>query len=218
MIIALFTWLILSVPGGQPVTKEPFFAVYVSPDLTDYWKGKKVDYYQEAGNWEDFRFFIYQVNERAGGRPVVIDIDVHGDKEGFLYINSDNFYAASEGYLLNQLDRVDNLEIVLQESCYAGTVFKRSLHPKMTVEYSGNVVEDYKGNLPYPIMGVDNVINYNASINDQFRSGYRINYNDLREFTFKDPGEPIPGSNNPKSQSLRWFTTSVRLAERLTKN
>jgi hypothetical protein len=215
-LISVMVALFLMIPGGLAKDKEPFKAVYCSPDLKQYWMRKQVDYFHEAETWDDLRLFVSEVNRQAEGRPVVIDIDVHGEPEGYLYIckgRNGEDYAASEGFLVNQLDRVENLQIVLQESCYAGVVFKKSLHQPREISYNGNVIEDYKGKLEYPIMGVDNVINYNASINDQFNTGYRLNYNDLREYVFRDPGEPDRSHNNMKCQALRWFTLSVYLAE-----
>ncbi len=195
---------------------DPFLAVYCNPGFEKCWANEDPDYIQTAGNWNDFKLFITQVKRLSGKRPVIIDIDCHGSDDGYLAIvqevnrGSEDLpvvYLATEGYVLNQIDRLGKNKVVCvcQEACFAGVVYKRSIRNTPEVHIAGSIWENHEGVPTYPVYGVDNVSNWNNSVYVQYMYGDRVDFHDLRTYETESPGEPDTSLSNPKCLALKYF-------------
>lgn len=160
LILAFFLWCPVF---GE--TQTPFLAIYSSRDLVECWQNSvhKPDLLFKTKNFSELDTFLTQVKQQASGRKIILDICVHGDsRSGFLCIkaNKKEWSFASMGFLLNHIESflgTENFDLIL-DSCYAGSVYKRSLH-YLPITQIGTFlrIEDYKGERPkYPVWGVAN--------------------------------------------------------------
>lgn len=217
--IVVFMLVLLASIGfcspAHPQDKE-FIAVYSDPTFTKYWSFYKVDYLQEAKTWDDFPGFIKVVKEQAKNRPIVIDINVHGTREGLLSIyhnkncihgRKDKSYLSTFGYVLKEISTIgeDKIKMVLFESCYGGYVYFKSREGYKESYRGGNRYDSYSGIAPYPIYGVDNCVNWNNAIFMQLASGDNVNFFDLRQFSKVPPAGELGNGKSPKSQAIYWY-------------
>lgn len=191
---------------------QPFFAVFVNPGWEEDFEPFRPDLMATAYDFDQFELFINNVNRLAKGRPVIIDIAVHGSPDGGLYIqDGDDLHESNPGYILNQLERVDHLNKVYLESCYAGLVMARGLNTKHRMDLPGDDVEPFNNKrLKFDIYGVNNTPNYVGFVYMQDRYKIFLEYYDLKKFL--NNNQSLPDKSKDR---LMWFAYCVLKTQNL---
>jgi hypothetical protein len=202
----LFCLVFFQASAGIAQEEKPFIAVFCNPDpnfmVPWRWYRDKIDMIYKPQTWDDLHPFLQEVKKRAGSRKIVLDIDVHGSKEGYLYLQYDRQtpplckeeHKASVGYVLNKIEealpgRVQEVDL---EACFAGIVYKKSIRNNPSLKHSeGDVVADHYSYPPFPVYGVRNFPNYmNSVFIQRWIIKTDIVLNDLRKYEFDNPGKP----------------------------
>lgn len=196
LVSAVLTLSLLSPAWAVSVSEnKPFLAIYSSNDIGEQgrfvhdWVKFNPDYFKRTGSWEGFNKFIDEVKEKAGDRPIVLDMQVHGWDDLIVYSSESDYTGehASMGYVLNKIDRTLNTHklTLLFESCYGGYVYHHSIrNNKIKREY----FEDFNAIPNFPIYGMSaHTSNYNNLIYMQYYYGIRPFFKDLREYEAMEP-------------------------------
>jgi len=145
---------------------ETFKAVFANPGfLNRYWKDKHIDASMESRSWTSFDAFCADVSQRAAGRPVLMDVDVHGNSDGFFLTWKDKPTAkednreckASMGFIANVLDRhfLPGQLTFLTEACYSGRAYKYTIRNNSSYRMEEDeFMEDHPGVPTYPCYGI----------------------------------------------------------------
>lgn len=188
--------------------ERPYLAVLQNVCGEGPWKKFRPDLYKEARNWEDFERFLEEVSLKAGNREIILDLDIHGNDEGWIVIRKEKFSTksdvsfASTGYVFNRIDEVlgRRVKLVLLESCYSRVAIERTFR---TPKFFENTREaPYKGTKPeYPIYGIGRTIGIDNLVFLQYRTNLRVSFEDLRNSIDKKPEPPI--HNKSREDFLR---------------
>lgn len=217
LVAALTLFIVAQVPAFPESKQEKaYIAVYSDPVFVKYWDVLKVDYVQSANTWDDFPGFIRHVKEESKGRPIIIDLNVHGTRGGFLSIHhidkcthgrANKSYMATVGYVLKEISTLgeENIRALVLESCYGGHVYFKSREGFNPSYRGGNRLDSYTGVAPYPIYGVDNCVSWNNVVFIQLANGDNVNIHDLREYSKSPPPGELGGGSSDKSQTLYWY-------------
>lgn len=205
ILLVLAVWL-----AACPVrAAEPFIAVFCSPDIAEGpikpWNNykHKLDLFHVAKSWKEFKPFLKEVKRKAQGRPIIIDLSVHGVPEGvFIIVKGDTLKLANQGAICNDIQEVGlNTErlVLVEESCYAGYVFVIGMFSECPTEY----IERYKGAaLNYPVYGVENYVNYIRLSLEQYLHKKHLFIKDLRPLTLVNIEAPIAPPSHKEGDPL----------------
>ena len=182
-----------------------YVAAFTSVEFEDQWSGScEPDFKFVYHSWGDFPKFIEKAKEKAGNRPLVIDIDVHGDEDGFYVYSpcivtyeSDDFpdetfiygyyEKASMGYIYQVLEsklRHRKNTTVLIEACFAGNAYHTIRGNKEESSYIKNY--PYYPDIPIYCVGSGFA---NPDISMMLQTKYHINnyYKDIRDYEEEYP-------------------------------
>lgn len=194
-LISLVLSLLLLIPSvGAIDTNREFIAVFCNDTLEKPWYKQNPDLLYLAKSWSNLDDFLLLVREQAKNRPILIDIDCHGE-DGGLYIqydlDKDEFFTerASVGFVLNRIEsyiRKDKLT-VLFEACYAGRAYKNTLKNNKFITLYG---DNYRGDRPsYPVYGIGSSYkNISNFIFLQYKYKVRPYFVDLRRYQLESLG------------------------------
>lgn len=219
--LALFLCLFLLLPGaGAESTylkeKKPILAVFCNPDavLINTWAHYKPDVFTVAFSWDQLDPFLKETKQRAAGRPIELDFEVHGEE--YLSISYRNNITsryevkhATMGYVLNHVEKILGKKnvTVLFESCYAGYVYKKSIRGNIINPFLDIKAEDHKGIPSYPVYGgTYDHMNVNNFVFLQYRTNTRAYFCDLRYYEDHGGGAKDRNDNSEvhKNISLLW--------------
>jgi len=122
----------------KDATRGPYVAVFLNPGFEQEWNGVKPDLLFTAYEWGSFDQFLHIIKQQAGKRPIQIDIDCHGGRNG-VYLqyrsktNEGNMEFASDqatmGYIVNHIADVFKKQkpILCLEICRSGSAYKNTI-------------------------------------------------------------------------------------------
>lgn len=184
---------VCQIPVGS-FQNRSFFAVFANPKWEHDLDKFNPDLIVVGKSWDSFPYFVQRIKDLAGDRPIVIDIMVHGEPEGSLYLEdavTDGYHESNPGYVLNQLSTIPHIEKVYLEACYAGLTMETGLTKDYKFNLQGDHVEKWKGKtIDYPIYGVHRCSNYVGLVLFQDYFNKRVEFYDLRQFIGHTPEEP----------------------------
>ncbi len=208
-----------------PLDRNSYFlAVFNTPEgyVTD-WDIIKPDFKMCCNTWDDFPMFLRIVKQQAKNRPILIDVSVHGDdRTGLLWIDYDAFgqdmsYAASMGYVINQIERTfpkGQVKSLFLEACYSEIVMEKSLTTQNLIHYNddsefsyhegGNQIEGTDTKIDFPVYGIGSSVNYNNTVFLQYFYNVKAYFYDLRQFINNEPAKPTNRERQPIIEQL-WF-------------
>jgi hypothetical protein len=225
-LILFFLIFVMLPPAAVPYEIDrPFIAVYCNSDerfLDEWVDDNRPNLLFKAKDWSDFPEFLTQVKVKAAGRPIILDIDTHGDERGLLwlsywkvtFIDKDSVkvqqvhYFSNFGYIFNKIDEIlppGELREIDSEACFAGEAFDAEKTKHDELNFSGNIVENCRKPLP-PNYGVYGVTNHYNLANATYlqRQKYRedIAIIDLRDLNLMEIEKPNKDVLNPKVLTL----------------
>jgi hypothetical protein len=183
-LFALFLALILItlVPAAIAKDSRPYICVWGQPGYNrfDGWDNIQVDYQRVSDNFSTLGSFLAEAKNRAGSRPVVVDVEAHGDpSNGLLALQFQAFNElytneASVGYVVKECDKYfgkdKNFTLVL-ESCYGGMCYSRTMHNKAYIEETELHVDSFDKVPSFPIYAISSPLgpeysppNYNNTV------------------------------------------------------
>lgn len=202
LFILLLCFLLLA-PATASEPPSPYIAVYCSEDLKGNWIDfpHKVQKFTVAKDWSNFDRFLQQVKRDCKGRPVVLDLCVHGmSSPPFLAVGNEKFsHCASEGGVFNHIDKYFGAGsiIVVQESCYGGWCFKYGLLSPFEDDVPCCMLEKREKGAPaYPVYGFAGFYrNVPPCALEQYLHKKHTSLEDLRHLE-KDPVERLSPLND----------------------
>jgi hypothetical protein len=166
----LLTFFLIFAVYVQPIradlSEEPFYAVWVNKGWEDIYQKYHPDLMETAHNFAEFDTFLDHVRVAAKNRPVILDLAIHGTREGLLALGTREqaSFIATSGYIFNEIDEhLPTLQELDLESCYGSIVTEVGTHPALRhVDFDlGDKIDPWKRKpIPYPVYGVTNVSNY----------------------------------------------------------
>lgn len=167
ILVLLLTLLVISTTKPVSSGEQTFIAGYCNPGANKLtgWKEVKPNFIRTATDWEPFEAFLLEVKKKAGNRPIILDIDCHGDPltgmaalQVMAYGNIDCTDEASIGYILNTIEKVfgkhpKHLQVTL-ELCHAQYCYNKSLKMKSTLETEDFHIQPYDHVPSYPVYGI----------------------------------------------------------------
>lgn len=184
VLLTLLAALFLSVLPANTEDDKPFLAIYANPGFYKTWIKYNPDLYYESSNFEEFHDFVQMVRTVSQGRPVIVDLDCHGNPDlGLLVLLEKNHSSrASFGYIVNELKALNAKKLtVLTEACYGGYVYQKSLkYSKHSYRKTDLILEN--GKTPaYPVYGINKYLNWGNFIYAQYHYKIDIEKFDLRK-------------------------------------
>lgn len=195
-VIAAMIAVFVNFPAGFCSNNQTYLAVYRSANFENIWfYDVKADLIEKSSNWKTFDAFLDQVEEKAGGRDVILSLSVHGSN--YLTVGTQTkFSYASFGWVVNHIEsHLSSNVIVLCDACYGGDVYKN------TIRQNTNSIADFSEDCdhipPFPIYGHSaNRIGIATFMIRQYLTGKHYFWKDLRDFE-REPS--LPEDHNPKS-------------------
>lgn len=214
LFISVFLCLLFTIVPVNSVENDiEYLAVFCNPGFNSEWVKYKPDLFFQASKWEDFENFLLIVKKRAGNRPVVIDIDSHGNDSG-LWLEYKDIYGvpfsdgASVGYIAKKIQdskiKQKRLKVLL-EACFAGRAYK------FTIRNNKNLSADYCNfeKIPkYPIYGIgDSHPNFGNLIYLQYRYNFQTYFVDLRSYEYTNLKDKVDEKSSKEDNIIRLFWT-----------
>lgn len=229
-LLALVTSFILSTAPVQVEDKE-YVAVFGSKRLSTFEQPLGVkhnlwdeyyptDYILYSEEFEDLDVFLATVRRNAGNRPIVIDIECHGDPmDGLLHLESHedgSDDAASMGYLVKKIDHYlgDKDVTVTLEACFSRFIMESSLDPAIEVETPLFHIAKFNKPIDFPIYGIGLIPNYNNFIYAQYEAGIDFRIEDLRRYRHK-PVEPVHFLTDKEDADINEAYTILLILQKL---
>lgn len=184
MIIALI--MSMNIAWTAPKPPKPFLAVFASADMPPSdWNRLSPDLYIRTGTWDAFPMFLEDVKTWSKGKPVVLDVQVHGSEDGCSLwcgqMNTQHFYdTVTLGYIISKIEKTVGTNVVVcLESCYGGNVYKKTIRGNKNTD-SKRVV-NYEGVPKFPIYGVSGAYSgWNNLVYRQYYFNTHLDFIDLR--------------------------------------
>jgi len=133
LILSLLLAIVVSLPGYTRETK-PYLAVFCNPGAEEVWYGFNPDLIVIAKDWGEFDKFLLTARKEAHGRPIEMDITVHGDEHLMLVYDDIRtrqqvVKSTTMGFIVNHIERILSKQDVtlILEACYSGHVYKSTI-------------------------------------------------------------------------------------------
>lgn len=180
-LLFISTFIVSPASANYKISQE-YVAVYCSPEFAWVWKNKyHPDLLWVSHGFDDFDDFCRETRRRAGERPIVLDLDVHGNDDGlYAYPEVNGSFKTSHttmGYIVNQLVYFlgDKHPVVLLEACYAGNAYQNTIRNNSRDELNYNPLP------PFPIYGTGSgSVNWGTTVFIQYKYNLRLYFEDLR--------------------------------------
>lgn len=191
-ILLSFLLLFTQLPANSAEAK-PFIAVFANPGTSKIagWDKVKPSLYYESTDWENLDAFLAMTKKEAGNRPLVIDIECHGDPTtGMLVLGWSAFGesmddTASMGYVVSAIDKQfhkkKNLQVCF-EACFSQICMEKTLINGAEIEHEDYHVKSFKDKILFPCYGIGTMANWNNTVILEFLTGVRPYFVDLRDF------------------------------------
>ena len=191
--------LVLSLGGPSFGFQGPCLAVFCNPGFECYWPSLNPDVMYTAFHWTQFDDFLRQTKAKAAGRPIVIDLECHGDKGLVLayedYRTRTKIYdAAGLGFVVNHIEKelAGQDVTLLTEACFAGEVYRE------TIRHNRDKAENHEGVPTFPIYGASyNYMNVNNLVYLQYVTKCRVWFEDLRVYESKKGPARVEDDSDP---------------------
>lgn len=190
----------------QGLPSSDYVAVFTGEEFNDEWVDKyEPDFKFIYHSWSEFPRFVQEAVRRAGTRHLVIDIDCHGNTEGY-YVNTGRvrlhwevnsgffpsiepiYEQASAGYIYSILEsNIKNKKntTVLLEACYAGNAYHTIRH---NMKGAGKYMINYPWHPDIPVFCIGcAATNPDISMFFQYLSGDHWCWIDIRDYESKRP-------------------------------
>lgn len=190
-------------PSFAQDSRRPFLAVFTSPDLLFVWPSYKPDILHVAFCWDNFDGFLEEICQKAGDRPIELDLEVHGHESlsiHYLDWNTGKEEAkyASVGYVINHIEKklAGKDYTLILESCYGGNTYVKSIRNNTT---ANKFFEDCDHIPLRPVWGSSyNHMNLNNCVYLQYKTGLRYAFVDLRKFEVEKGDRRLDTDQNSK--------------------
>lgn len=177
------------------VSNEPYVAVFASSDFpkSDWDEPYTPDKILYAKDWCELELFLMSVKNHASGRPILLDLQVHGLERLALKDEKlkEGYSEADFGYVVEEISKIlgeDNI-IVICEACFSGYVYKNTIRDNPDRKGSHTHSGDFNRIPAFPIYGVGDRI---ESVNNiQYMQYYHkvfYRFMDLREYEWEPLG------------------------------
>jgi hypothetical protein len=218
--LAILFFLLLPIVTCNPGiatqgVEEYYFAVYSSKDLLDVWLIDKYypDLLYQSDSWTNFGKFLTLARKCSKNKPLLIDLDVHGNDGGLALKAEDRKIKslASFGYVITEIEKVlkGKKFVLLVESCYAGNAYKNTIrnnNPEFLIGLKQGIeafMTDYKKVPYFPIYGTGSgYSNVGNTMFLQYRYRYRKYWVDLRVY------ENMPAAEHESEDDSGWSKTT----------
>lgn len=213
-IFLAFVLVLLSCGPASSIEDERFIAVYMNPGFYEqYWDHERLSYYETGKTWGSFDGFCRRAAHLAKGRPVVLDLDVHGNDGGLFLDYSEvvkgkqvfRTYRASFGFIVNCIERnfAPGQVTLMTEACYSGRAYYYTMRNNPLDMTLGCRIENHKDVPKFPIIGVGSITsNYGNLIFLEFIDPlHKLRSEDLRQYEFRKPG-PKYRSQSPQDRAV----------------
>ncbi len=193
-VLTAITCIFLLFASPIPVSSDPtpvvqitpYVATFCSPEFEWMWvESHPPDMLVVANKgWSQLPGFCREARKAAHGRPLILDLDVHGSKEGLSVKIAGVHRLTTMGYVLNQIEQnagTDNLTVFL-ESCYPGNAYFYTIR--------GNKVKalNHADRPIFLILGVGSgYSNWGNTVYLQWLFNKRDYFEDMRNYEIKKP-------------------------------
>lgn len=187
-VMLLTATLMTSVRSQMMQQPKPFVAVFCSQEFEWVWVEKhqpdKLEVADEG--WSEFEKFCKDVKKEANGRPIVIDLMVHGNDSGLAVTVPPFAQVTSMGYVVNTIEKnvgTKNITVLL-EACFSGSAYYYTIRNQDRAKPLLN----HAGVPAFPIYGVGSGFsNYGNTVYLQWLYGSQGYFEDLRNYEYKKP-------------------------------
>lgn len=224
----LLLFVTINPSQGVNVGPKPFVAVFVTPEFEMLWHSEwspamahhepnKI--FAAKHGWTDFDKFCKDTVKEAKGRPIVLDLDVHGEDHGLAVKlgkpdEAHTWSITTVGYVMHTIEEdigSDNLTVLL-EACYSGNAYY------YTIRGSSNPVLNCEDIPPFPVYGVGSGFsNWGATVYLQYVYGSEGYFEDLRDYELITPRiheKEDPNNDDMSVTLLKLKAIYERLSER----
>lgn len=162
MRLLLVVLLVLNLFLPVMAVETPYVAVYTSPNIKHCWKKFKhpLDMLWSTDSWSDFDRFLAEVHRQAKGKLIVLDMCVHGDKQGLLSKTHSNNrtdpnYFASFGFALNHIERglAGDRVCLIFDTCFGSYCYRSTVKGNFPVQSKYYFIENHTKPVTYPVYG-----------------------------------------------------------------
>ncbi len=193
-VVAAFLCLIMfftstTTVNSEPSLLTPFVAAFITPEFQWEWvQAHPPDklFVADKG-WSQLPFFCREARKEAKGRPLVIDLTVHGSKRGLTINTQYGANRVSMGYVVNVIEQFagsDDLTVLL-ESCYPGNAYFNTIRGSSTIKEF-----NHEGRPSFPIIGVGSGFsNWGNTVYLQWLFHTYPFYEDMRNYETKIPNQ-----------------------------
>jgi len=210
LFLSLLLSVLLFLPAWGFREQKPYLAVFCNPGYEIFWPSLNVDCLYLAMDWEHFDDFLRKVKKEAGGRPIELDIECHGDKALLLQYPDARTgemvtKSTTMGYVINHIERYLGRERVtlIMECCYAGSVYKTTIRQNKEGENCNHIPQ-------FPVYGNSfNHMNLNNLVYIQYKTRCHRYFEDLRAFELK--AGPKDMDRNENSEDHKRMATLYRI-------
>ncbi len=175
-----------------------YLAEYISSDLwNNYSDSPHVpDLKVRAKDWKSFEPFLKEVKKNANGRPIILDLSVHGiDGVPVCAVGNDkSSYLATVGAIINLIEKyipAENIRACVFESCFGAETYNGSITPPETLlnpHAKGCLLKPRtKGSPSFKCYGVANFRNIPPCALEQFLHNEFVTLEDLRIYEARPP-------------------------------
>ena len=183
---------------------QPFVASIATrsraPEI-DFFPKYQFDYKARPLYWDDFPAELKEIADKAGQRPIVLDLLVHGWSDGLYLFDTDvvpgmviqTSDRASMGWVLREIgDKLRGHEVtVLFESCFSGMAYHNTIRGAVKQGPYDNI-SDYPIVPTFPVWGAGSNFSVVGPIMYiQWKYNFRRWFVDLRQYDSLGPNKPV---------------------------
>lgn len=188
----------------QPAPTDPYIAMIVTRNLRWMLHQKEkyqFDYECAPLEWDQLPAELDQIVSKAGTRPIVLDLYVHGndaglylvEQTGTIYQSEEHSDRASFGWVANLIKQkfAGHHFMVMTEACYSGRAYKNTIRGG-TMQSPYDNIEDCPGVPSFPIFGTgDSFSAVGPIMYLQWKHNFRRFWVDLREYDPLGKDKPL---------------------------
>lgn len=193
--------------------QSSYLAVFANNGFQWEWRGLNPDLEVYTTSWGDFDSFCRVVNHEAKDRPIIIDIDSHGDDVGLILATPTEAHIASLGYIVKEIHkRLPHRQVTLLiEGCYSGRAYKRTIRGnKWFPKDPEDQIDNYEEIPDFPIYGIgSDTVNFGNFIFLQNKMQSYFYYEDLRQYEYEDLKPKI--TNEADTRVINEYKTFILL-------